>query len=241
MVLLIISIYNYNIFAQDNTSDNTTDKTNATNTNTDTNNTNNEAETTNNQIQVIKNVPKNGWDLYLEGRYSESINALMDEKIHFPGRINIYVIMGWDYKYLRNYYAMERISLEGLNVISDDTRILQNLAESYYFQEKYADAIPIFQKYIALKFDKNDTYIPEAYYYLGDCFYNIKSYYKADIALSTAKYFQPNNMKLLLKLALVKEKNKDLKKAEEYYNTVIKYDANNNEAKEGLSRVKSLQ
>ena len=48
-------------------------------------------------------------------------------------------------------------------------------------------------------------------------------------------------MKLLLKLALVKEKNKDLKKAEEYYNTVIKYDANNNEAKEGLSRVKSLQ
>jgi hypothetical protein len=50
----------------------------------------------------------NGWDYYAAGRYRESINALKQEKNQYPDRINIYVIMGWDYLELRNFSEMEK-------------------------------------------------------------------------------------------------------------------------------------
>ena len=193
--------------------------------------------TTDNEIKK----EKNGWDYFIEGKYNESIKALKKEKELYPQRINIYVIMGWNYKKIYNYNLLEQISLEGLKINPRDARIVLNLAEAYYFQKKYSKAVSIFKKYIAFKYNKKDIYIPIVYYYLGNCYYNLNSYRKADIALSTAKYYNPNNIKTVLLLANTKEKLKEYDKANNLFNTALKIQPYNTIALDGIKRLKNPQ
>lgn len=180
---------------------------------------------------------KNGWEYFTEGRYTESINALLEEKKYYPERINIYVILGWDYRELKKYEEMEKISLEGLKIKEDDTRIIRNLAEALFFQKKYNDATIYFQKYLSFTYKTNDFYIPTLYYYLGVSLLNTGSLNKADIALSTAKYYQPKNINVLLALAETKEKLKDYETALKMYNEVLTISPGNSKALEAISKI----
>jgi len=184
---------------------------------------------------------KNGWDYFEDGRYNESINALLEEKKYYPDRINIYVILAWDYREVKNFAEMEKISLEGLKYSTDDVRIIKNLAEAYYFQKKYNEAIPFFQKYLNFKYKTNDIYNQTVYQFLGICFFNINNFYKADISLSTAKYFQPNNLNIVLLLAETKEKLKDYDKSLKLYNDALLLSPNNQTALDGIARINSLK
>ncbi len=193
-------------------------------------------DNSNKEKNNIKN-EKNGWELYLEGKYFESIKALEKEKKSYPERTNIYVIEGWDYKYLNNFIEMERISLEGLKMDSEDSRITINLAEAYYFQNKYSQAIPVFEKYLSKRYNINDQAIQKIYFYLGDCYYNIKYYRKADIALCTAYYFIKNDVQIILKLALVNENLANKDKSIELLKKVLTMEPENKIAKEILTRL----
>lgn len=222
-VLIFILFFNFNIFTQDQTSDSATNNT----TDTEENN--------------VVNVPKNGWELYQEGRYYDSIVYLKEEMKKFPGRINIYVILGWDYRQLRRYKEMEDVSIKGLKVSPSDIRLIRNLGESYFFQNKYSSAIKEFEKYISYRYNKNDSYLPTIYYYLGVCFYNQRSFRKADIAMSTARSLQPNSNKIILFLGKIMIELKEYEKAKKFFNDVLKKSPNNTEAIEGLKRIKDFQ
>ncbi|MBN2546400.1 MAG: hypothetical protein JXB50_11430 [Spirochaetes bacterium] len=233
-ILMICIIYFsvFYVFSQDSTTDIKKDESKQNSSLSETNNQTNKTE--------VKR-KKNGWDYFEEGRYIDSINALLEEKKYFPDRINIYVILGWDYREIKNYIEMERISFEGLRINSEDVRIIKNLAEAYYFQKKYSEAIPYFQKYLSVKYKTNDIYIQTLYYYLGICFFNNNNLYKADISLSTARYFQPNNINILLLLAETKEKLKDYDKSLKLYNNALILSPNNQTALDGINRINSLK
>ncbi len=230
----IIFIISLNGYSQDNTSDISKQSNSSVSSSSSSVNSASSSAAENSSATPVRE--KNGWDLYQEGRYVDSINALKKEKALYPGRINIYVILGWDFKILKNYSEMENISLEGLNISSDDTRIIYNLIEAYYFQNKYDKAIPWIEKFIASSYQNLDQYAGKIYYYLGVCFLNTKEYRKADIALSTAKYYSQNDADILLKLANVKEKLNDMQKAREYYSAVLSLAPSNQEAIDGLKR-----
>ena len=100
---------------------------------------------------------KNGWDYYSEGNYHASIRSLEEERKLFPGRINIYIILGWNYKALKDYPEMERISIEGYNINPIHVNILKNLGEACYFQNKYNDSIKYFEKYAKIKINGKRT------------------------------------------------------------------------------------
>ena len=234
--LLILLFFNYSIFSQDQTSDSLIkEDNNKKEMNTE--------STDNDNIEENKvvNVPKNGWELYQEGRYYDSIIYLRAEMRRFPQRINIYVILGWDYRQLRRYKEMEDISFEGLKIIPSDIRLIRNLGESYYFQNKFLNAVKEFEKYISYRYDKNDSYLPTIYYYLGVCFYNLKSFRKADIAISTARYYNPDDKNINLYLGKIKFELKQFEKAEKSFNDVLKNFPNNTDAIEGLKRIKDFQ
>lgn len=216
--LIFVSVL---VFSQDNTTDST---------NAPSNNNSSSTNTSSNNIY-------NGWELFQEGRYSESISALQREMQSFPNRINIYVILGWDYYYLRRYADMENISQVGLKIKPNDTRLIRNLAESCFYQGKYQNAIDEFEKYISYNYNQNDPYLPSAYYYSGICYFNLTSYRKADIALSTANYLQPNNYRIILMLAETKEKLQDLDNAKKHFEKVLQLKANEIKAIDGLQRI----
>ncbi len=180
----------------------------------------------------------NGWDFFSAGRYQESINALENEKRIFPDRINIYVIMAWNYRELKNFTLMESISIEGLKYQPADTRILKNLAEAYYFQKKYDDSAKTFEKYIKYKFSYNDPYLSYAYYYLGICYYNLRQYKKSDIALSTSNYYAPKNYNTIIILAELKEYLGEYKRSNSLFVLANQISPNNQRALDGIERTK---
>lgn len=237
LILLLLLQYFY-IYTQDSTDDSIEKEDNGS-THIEIN------DDTNNAVQPERketiNIPKNGWDYYLNKRYSESIILLKDEMRRFPDRINIYVILGWDYKELKRYKEMEEISLAGLKVNSADVRLVKNLGESYFLQNEYSKAIKEFEKFISYKYNAGDPYMTTAYYYIGICYYNLQSYRKADIALSTSKFYQPNNYRLLHTLGKTKIELKEYEKARKYLNDALRINPNNIEAAEDLKRIKDFQ
>lgn len=186
-------------------------------------------------------VPKktmNGWDFYSAGRYQESLNALDNEKRLFPDRINIYVIMAWNYRELKNFASMESISLEGLKMQPTDTRILKNLAEAYFFQKKYQDSAATFEKYIKYKFSWSDPYLSYSYYYLGICYYYMQQYRKADIALSTSNHYVPKSFNTVILLAEIKELLGEYKRANAFFIQASQIAPANQRALDGIARTK---
>jgi tetratricopeptide (TPR) repeat protein len=231
IIFLMILCFVFQNYSQDNTSD-TNNQSNSSAVST-----NSSISSSNSSSIVTKPAEKNGWDYYQEGRYLESVNALKKEKEYFPGRINIYVILGWDYKMLKSYNEMEKISLEGLNISSDDTRVIYNLIEAYIYQNKFEQAIDAIEKYIFLTYQRVDQNVAMIYYYLGMCYYNLNQFRKSDIAFSTANYYKPDNTDILLKLAIINEKLGEKSKAKNFYSKVIIKMPNNQEALDGLKRV----
>lgn len=235
--ILLVFISLFSLFTQDTTGDTKKEeKIEATTSSTSSITT----EIKKTEVTSTENKKKNGWEYFVEGKYLDSINALLEEKKYYPERINIYVILGWDYRELKRYEEMEKISLEGLAIKNDDKRVIKNLAEALFFQEKYQDAIVYLQKYIALSYKTEDIHIPSIYYYLGVSFLNLNNYNKADIALSTAKFYQPKNINILLALGQVKEKLKDYDNALKFYKEVISLSPNNNKALEAIKRIEDI-
>lgn len=184
---------------------------------------------------------KNGWDYYVEGNYQASVKALQEEKRYYPNRINIYVILGWDYKKLKKFSDMEKVSLEGLKVRPGDVRVIQNLAEAYFFQYKYDKAVKFFEQYIAHKYNMQDPYLATAYFFIGSAYYEREKFRKADIALSAAKYYKPKDVYVLVKLAQTKEKLNESAKALELYQASLLISPNNKEALEGVKRLEVVE
>lgn len=211
--IFILIFFLFNIFSQDNTVD------------------------TESNLNTKKT--KNGWDYYSEGRYRESIAALELEKKYFPERINIYVIMAWCYRELREFNNMEIISLEGLKIQPTDSRVHKNLAEAYYFQGKYSQAIESFENYLKYKYTPGtDPYLPLLYSYLGICYYNTEQYKKADIALSFSNFLKINNQEVIYYLALTKEKLSEYQKSFNLYKLLLQLNPGHQKGIEGLNRVK---
>ncbi len=181
---------------------------------------------------------KDGWDLYAEGNYTASIKALDEEKKQFPTRINIFIILGWNYKAIKNYKEMEKISLEGFALNPTHINVLKNLGEAYFFQGKYQDAIKQFEKYLKIRNDWNDPNTHLIYTYLGTSYFHTGYLFKADLALSTANSGKSNNVQTLLLLAEINEKLEKKEKAISYYEKALIVDPINNTAKTAISRLK---
>ena len=129
--------------------------------------------------------PKNGYELFLDGRYQDSLAALESERQAHPERMDIYVISGWCYRELKDYASMERVSKEGIRIQPTDHRALRNLATALYWQAKYSEAVESFDSYLKYKNEpKKDNFYLQAYWQMGVCYYNMKQWLKSDICFS---------------------------------------------------------
>jgi tetratricopeptide (TPR) repeat protein len=212
-ILFLLSLFiffNFISFSQDNTADNTSVP-----------------------------VADNGWSYYTKGDYNNSIRILLEEKKLYPDRINVYVILAWDYRELKQYYNMEKISEDGLKIKPNDIRIIKNLGEALFFQGKFKEAATAFEKYIKYKYSLADTNLGIIYYYIGYSYLQLKAYNKADIAFCMATQLpHPNKLNNFLFLAEINEQLKKYQKSKVYYEKVLVMNAGNPEAIQGLERIK---
>lgn len=184
--------------------------------------------------------PKNGYELFLDGRYQDSLAALESERQNHPERMDIYVISGWCYRELKDYASMERISKEGIRIQPTDHRALRNLASALYWQGKYSEAVESFDSYLKYKNEpKKDTFYLQAYWQMGVCYYNMKQWLKSDICFSLFNKMKPDNFDTIQYLAEVKEKIGEYDAAYDLYQKLLKLKPNNQKGLDGIHRLKN--
>ena len=137
--------------------------------------------------------------LYREGRFQEAIINTQEELSQNPNNLDARVILIWSLLGAGEYKKAEIESMKGLAIKKYDSRIIQALGESYFFQKQYKNALKYFQEYIGL--DPNGARIIKVYNLIADSFYKLERYNEADFAYENALRFLPNNQNLLLKLA----------------------------------------
>ena len=181
---------------------------------------------------------KDGYILWKERKYEQSIAKLKEEIVAFPQRIDIYVIMGWDYLALRQYSNALDISKKGLAISPNDSRLHLNLGETYFNLRQYNPSVYHLQKYLAA----NPQSYKKAYIYflMGLAYYRLKHYHLADISLSTAIYYKPNSARYITQLGLIKEKLNENKKALTFFEKALILNPGNLDALNGKKRVENI-
>ncbi len=129
--------------------------------------------------------------LYRAGKYAESVAICEQELQQNPKNVNSYVVLCWSLVGKKDYAKAEAKAIEGRNISSTDTRLIEILAEAKYYQGKNAGALEYFQLYIA-NAPPGSSDIGFAYLYMGEIYIRQAKYQHADMAFSAAVHEQPS-------------------------------------------------
>ncbi|WKC58087.1 tetratricopeptide repeat protein [Borrelia sp. P9F1] len=173
--------------------------------------------------------------LYREGRFQEAIVNTQEELSRNPTNLDARVILIWSLIGTGKYKRAELESMQGLTIKRYDSRIIQALGESYFFQKQYKNALKYFQEYIGL--DPNGARIAKVYTLMADSFYKLERYNESDFAYENALRFLPNNQNLLLKLAKARVSSKNKILAKKTLTTLLDLNPSHLEAKKLLEDI----
>ena len=174
-------------------------------------------------------------ELYRTGRFAEAVKVCQQELDETPKNIESHVVLGWSYLRLKRYKEALSVGQKALGIAPNDPRLVQILGESYVFLGKIDDGLKNLEEYVALR--PTGDRIGRVYWLMGECFISLREYQSADIALSTALYYEQNNAPWWARLGYAREMGSDLKWSQEAYSRALKLDPNLDDALRGKERV----
>ena len=186
---------------------------------------------------------RNGRDLEAVGRaqdaqaaYNQAIEVCKQDLLENPKNMDAYTIYSWSQMRLGKYKDAVVTATEALK-INTDYRIVETLAESYFYLGSHKEALKNMEKYIdaAPKGERIST----AYFFVGEIYRLGKQYNKADIAYSAAVHLEPAISLWWYRLGTVRETVGDKKGASDAYQRAIKLRPDYKDASEGLNRVRT--
>ncbi len=186
---------------------------------------------------------RNGRDLEATGRAADAAEAYRQaievcrQDLEANGKnMDAYTIKTWALIRLGKYQDTVDTCLEALK-ITNDYRIVETLAEGYFYLGRHKDSLKQFEKYVDAA--PRGERVSTAYFFIGEIFRLGKEYNHADIAYSTAVYYEPGLSLWWYRLATVKETVGDKAGAKAAYERALKLRPDYREATEGLSRVRT--
>jgi len=186
---------------------------------------------------------RNGRDLEAIGRtqdaqeaYVQAIEVCKQDLLDNPKNMDAYTIYSWSQMRLGKYRDAVNTATEALK-INTDYRIVETLAESYFYLGSHKESLKNMEKYIdaAPKGERIST----AYFFVGEIYRLGKQYNKADIAYSAAVLLEPAISLWWYRLGTVRETVGDKKGASDAYQRAIKLRPDYKDATEGLNRVRT--
>jgi tetratricopeptide (TPR) repeat protein len=174
-------------------------------------------------------------ELYRAGRYTDAVKICLQELDEAPKNVESYVVLGWSYLRLKRFTDALATAQKALAIAPNDPRLVQVVGESYVFLGKIDEALKNLEEYVALR--PSGDRIGRVYWLMGECFINLREYQNADIALSTALYYEQNNAAWWARLGYTREMASDLKWSQEAYARALKLDPNLDDALRGKERV----
>ena len=183
----------------------------------------------------------NGRDLDAKGRtedavtsYNTAINICLNELAENPNNMDSYAVYTWSLYRLKKYAETVAVCTQALN-IREDARIVETMGEALFYLNRFDECLEKMQRYIELP--HSDNRIGAAYFFEAEIYRLRKQYNKAEIAYTTAVYFEPSLSHWWLRLGNVREAVDNKAGALEAYNRALNLNPNQSEATNAIKRL----
>lgn len=186
---------------------------------------------------------RNGRDLEATGRmddaknaYNAAIDVCKQDLVENEKNMDAYTIYGWALVRLGKYQDTVNVCQDALKITSD-YRIVETMAEAYFYLDNYKESLKNMEKYIdaAPKGERIST----AYFFVGEIYRLTKQYNHAEIAYTAAVYLEPALSLWWYRLGTVREAVGEKTTAADAYQQALKLRPDYKEASDGLSRVRT--
>ena len=168
-------------------------------------------------------------------KFLESANVCRQELKENSRNIESYVVLGWALIRLQQYNETVSISKTALEISPREYRIIETLAEAYFYLDNYTESLKLFEQYVnALP---NGDRASTAYFFMGDIFRLTKKYEHADIAYSLAIQKSPGIALWWYRLGMVRELAGKKTEAKSAYERALQYRPIYQEASDALRRL----
>jgi tetratricopeptide (TPR) repeat protein len=176
--------------------------------------------------------------LYRQGNYARAVEVCLDELKEMPRNMNSYVVLGWSLLRLGRSEDALSYGTRGLGVSRYDHRVIQIVGEANYNLGNNLEALKYFEEYVAIA--PTGDLIGEVYYLMGEIFIRLGEWNNADIAFSTAVYYNPNVAARWARLGYAREQAKDYRYSLEAYNKALQLNSGLSDALRGRQRVQAI-
>jgi len=189
--------------------------------------------------------------LYRSGNYEAAIKQTLHEIQADRNNMDSYAVLCWSYNTLKRYNEAIQYATQAYQISKSDHRIVGILAEANFGLKHDQAALDYYQKFITLGQNMggwDPRYLRDAYRDMGDIYTRIGEFHHADISFVAAiaydrgpSAYEPQRAaRLWVRLGFAREQLKDKAAAEAAYQTALAKDAQSDDAKAGLDRVKAL-
>jgi tetratricopeptide (TPR) repeat protein len=183
-----------------------------------------------------QNRPPDALVEYRAGNYERAIQICRVEIDENPANIESHVVICWSLLRLNRYDEALRFARAGRAINRYDIRMIEILGEVHYFLGMNSDALAYFQEFVSMTPEGNR--IELVYFYMGEIFIRQGKFRHADIALTTAVHWVPNNASWWARLAYTRENAGDLASAAEAYERALSLNSQLTDAQRGLERIR---
>lgn len=170
-----------------------------------------------------------------KAKYTRSAEVCRLELKENSKNIESFVVLGWALIRLGQYNEVISTSQEALKISSREYRIIESIAEAYFYLDNYTESLKYFEQYLhALP---NGDRASTAYFFVGDIFRLTGRYEHADIAYSTALVKTPNMALWWYRLGSVRELAGKKAEAKAAYEKALQYRPIYQEASDAIKRL----
>ena len=184
---------------------------------------------------------------YRNGNYERSVQICRDEININPNNMESHVVICWSLIRLSRFEEALRYARAGRAINRFDVRITQILGEVFYYQGLNNEALQYLQEYAASA--PEGQRIDQVYYLMGEVFIRQGKFRHADIALTTAVHWMPNNASWWVRLGFTREnaasrvveevaRARELRSAIDAYERALSLNSQYADAQRGIDRIR---
>jgi tetratricopeptide (TPR) repeat protein len=173
---------------------------------------------------------------YNRGNFERAVQICRDEIAENPNNLEAHIVICWALIRLNRFEEALQFARAGRVIHRFDVRVAQILGEVHYYLGMNDEALQYFQEYAAAA--PEGARIAQVYYFMGEIFIRQGRFRHADIALSTAVHWIPNNASWWVRLGFTRENSTDLSGAVEAYERALSLNSQLADARRGIDRIR---
>ncbi|WP_461255260.1 tetratricopeptide repeat protein [Treponema sp. R80B11-R83G3] len=175
---------------------------------------------------------------YRAGNFERAVLICREELAENPNNLESHVVICWALIRLNRLEEAMRYARAARALNRFDVRITQIMGEISYYQGRNDEALQYLQEYASAA--PEGQRIDQVYYLMGEIYIRQGKFRHADIALSTAVHWVPNNAAWWVRLAYTRENAKDFNSAIEAYERALSLNSQLTDAQRGIERIRQV-